>query len=241
MPVITFECDEFYGRYYDRIMDIVDPHVDHAGWLKSVCSSYGTPKKVLDIGAGTGRVTKYMKSVFPHAKIIAVEPDTGLAEHLEPAGIFHLPMTIQQAVGDSALKDVDLAYVTYGSLQYVPAWSDLQQTITAVRNILASGGVCAAELYASEVYHADIEPGIFPLVIDEEEFSLSFSVERLPEHLICATTQITRSLDGRTGTMRETVLPVTVDQVQQLFYNAGFSAVEVTLNGAYHRCVGVVD
>lgn len=230
-----FSCDSYFNENYDEVMRAVDPDADHAEWIARTVGQR-LPQRILDIGAGTGRVLTQVASRFPNAKLFAIEPNEKFAQSLAGIDVDFFPGTVEEAFAKTATTDIDLAFVTYGSLQYISNLDELAESLKAVRRIMAPGGVVAVELFASEIYHAPVQPSPMSLRLDEELHTIGMSSLQYPDGMVEITTQIKRQSDGKTGVMKECVLPVTRQEAAEAVRTAGFSSVEIKLKGAYLRC-----
>ena len=231
----AFYCDDYFNEYYDEVMKTVDPNVDHAEWISAAVSGQ-RPQRILDIGAGTGRVLAQVASRFPNAKLFAIEPDEKFSQSFADIDANFFSGTVEEAFTAEATMDIDLAFVTYGSLQYISSLSELTESLKTVRRMMTRGGIIAVELFASEIYHAPVQPSPMSLKLGEKPHTISMSSLQYPHGIVAVTTQIKRQSDGKTGVMKECVFPVTRQEAVEALHAAGFSSVQVNLRGAYLRC-----
>lgn len=231
-----FECDEYFRTCYDEIMGKIDPDVQHKEWLIRTLNGRD-PIRILDVGAGSGRVLKQIGDQYPSAELYAVEPDDTIRQQFEVDRATVFPKRIRDCSAERLVFDVDFVYGTYGPLQYVATREELLDQLKAIRSVMAADGLLAMELFSSEVYLNSIQPTSFTLDIQGEEHSIEFSTVCYANGLVLASTIARRHSDGTTGTMREIFLPVTHDEAVALMEDAGFSDVQVETRGAFHRCV----
>jgi ubiquinone/menaquinone biosynthesis C-methylase UbiE len=87
----TSEQRQYYERtaaHYNAMH--INPDDEHGRALSvfmALAELSGHPKSVLDVGAGTGRAVRKIKSKWPTSKIIGVEPSDALREEAYKAGL----------------------------------------------------------------------------------------------------------------------------------------------------------
>jgi len=123
---LTYENSLDQLLWFDRLQRRV---------LKMVEKGY-TPKVVLDVGCGTGRLLRKAKSRWPKAQFIGVDPAEGMIEHarrLMPDTKFYVAHAESLPLADAS---VDLVFSTV-SFNF---WQDQEKGLSEIRRVLQVGG-----------------------------------------------------------------------------------------------------
>jgi ubiquinone/menaquinone biosynthesis C-methylase UbiE len=124
------------ARYYDRIMD----HVDYEKWANYVLKTWKRlgvqPRNVLEVGAGSGRLSAYLSGYV----------DQYVISDLSHAMLKCAPKNSKRAVGDMRklpFKNewADSVLLLYDSINYMQSKAELVQCIYSVLDVLKPGGV----------------------------------------------------------------------------------------------------
>jgi len=104
------------------------------------------PESVLELGAGTGRMTKIMFDIFPNIKkycIVDIDPHFGLLMKNIPMdvekGIFRVDITTNEF--DRIFKDKQYDMVISSEVFMHIKPEDIERVIKSVKNLLAPNGV----------------------------------------------------------------------------------------------------
>ena len=106
--------------------------------LLSAVSIATEPRRILDIGCGTGRLLRKARERWPEAELLGVDASEGMiaqARQLTPGVEFHVAMAESLPLPDDS---IDLAFSTM-SFHH---WSNKLQGIREVARVLRSGGQC---------------------------------------------------------------------------------------------------
>lgn len=227
-----FYCDAVMAKLYDCLMRELDPNAEHISWIAQAFEGQ-TPKIIVDIGAGTGRVLKEVSALTVEAELWAVEPFLPFREQIAEAKIAPQPR-IAESLKECPGLQADFLYCTYGSLQYVDSLQTFIQNIHDIRSVLnPSGATVALELYADEAYRQIKSPVVTEISLNGKVWKLEFQVSYQTEDLIEAQTTISNGSEY--GCMHERVLVLNEQQIYKVFEEEGFQEVKVEPNGAYHR------
>jgi len=116
----------------------------HAAMLDTVAASLPTrPKRILDIGCGTGRLLRGAAARWPEAELIGVDPAARMVEmarRLLPAGVFEVAPAEELPFSD-ATADLVLSSVSFHH------WTDQRKGLAEAGRVLrCSGRLCLADI-----------------------------------------------------------------------------------------------
>jgi ubiquinone/menaquinone biosynthesis C-methylase UbiE len=143
---------EHLAFHYDALMRGID-YGAYAGYLLSLS---GSPKRVLDLACGTGRLTEELCK--RGCEVVAVD---GSAEMLSVAQSRHnpdicrepLPLFIQQDMAELDLYGtVEAVFCTLDALNYLTDEKQFIETLRRVRLFLEPGGAFVFDLLAPEYF-----------------------------------------------------------------------------------------
>jgi len=162
------------------------------------------PKVIVDLGAGTGHASRWLKTQFPHAHVIAVDSAVAmLQESRRQLGALRklLRRGPNAVVGDAValpLRDVSVDWV-FSNLM-LPWCGSLAAVLAEIRRVLKPGGVVSFTTFGPDTLHelraawqaADSRPHVHPFmdmhdvgdalvhagfadpVLDAERFTLTY-------------------------------------------------------------------
>jgi len=87
------------------------------GWVLQQASQHGAPARIVDPGAGTGRFAIAAALAFPHAHIVAIEPNAEMATLLR-ANIAAMRLAKRCEVIESDFREVELPMIA-GATAYI--------------------------------------------------------------------------------------------------------------------------
>ena len=96
-----------------------------------------TPKTLLDVGCGTGRLLRKARNYWPDAEFIGVDPAAGMIENarrLMPDAKFYVSQAESLPLPDAS---VNLAFST-ASFHH---WRDPEKGLREIRRVLQAGGL----------------------------------------------------------------------------------------------------
>ncbi|WP_211298541.1 class I SAM-dependent methyltransferase [Kineococcus rhizosphaerae] len=107
--------------------------------LSAVLDALGplAPRRVVDLGAGTGAGSRLLRERFPDADLLAVDRDPRMLDHLRHQGFATREADLDAGFPD--VGDVDLVWAA-SSLHHV---ADPARLLTGIRAALAPGGTLA--------------------------------------------------------------------------------------------------
>ena len=156
-----------------------DPAFDLAYWTALLRER--SPRRVLDLGCGTGRLTLPLARLGIASEIVALDRSAPFLERLRSrlAGVDG----VQVVEGDMRSPRVDgvfdLVMVTFNSLAYLIAREDRLACLRAARSVLAPGGVLAFDLVAPRYdFLAEATGSCPPLRVDADHAAPELGVTR---------------------------------------------------------------
>ena len=115
----------------------------HDAMLDALAGRVDSPRRILDLGCGTGRLLRKIGERWPSSQLIGVDPNgdmVSVARRLTPSASFHVG-TAESIPIDSA--SIDLV-VTSISLHH---WADPLRGLREVGRVLRAGGkLCLADI-----------------------------------------------------------------------------------------------
>ena len=127
-----------------------DPAFDLAYWTALVRER--TPRRVLDLGCGTGRLTLPLAGLGIAHEIVALDRSAPFLERLRmrlaDAGVASVRVVEGDMRDPRVEGDFDLVLVSFNSLAYLIAREDRVACLAAARSLLAPGGALAFDLIA---------------------------------------------------------------------------------------------
>ena len=229
----AFTCDEVFSGIYDELMSVVDPDVSHTQWLTQIVK-HRQPARILDVGAGTGRLAKEVSKRFPSSQLTAIEPDEIFFELLSTSSIdAEFANLIDFSKKNASI--FDFAYAAYGSLQYVRNIAEIGDNLRALSGVLTPNAMVALEFFSAETYLSISDEVSVPIYLKREIWDFTMKISFHEENRITVDSSVWRRSDGQTGHMSETIVPVSSRECYELLSDAGFEKIDVVSGGAYHR------
>lgn len=158
-----------------------DPAFDLAYWTALLRDR--APRRVLDLGCGTGRLTLPLARLGVASEIVALDRSAPFLERLRTrlaeAGV----EGVRVVEGDMRDLQVDgqfdLVMVSFNSLAYLTTREDRLACLCAVRRLLGEGGVLAFDLVAPRYDFLSEATSPCPVMrVDADHAALDFGVAR---------------------------------------------------------------
>ena len=115
----------------------------HGAMLDALAGRADSPRSILDVGCGTGRLLRKLGERWPSSQLIGVDPHEGMvsvARRLMPSGVFHVG-TAESIPIESASIDLVVSSI---SLHH---WADPLRGLREVGRVLRGGGcLCLADI-----------------------------------------------------------------------------------------------
>ena len=158
-----------------------DPAFDLAFW--TVLLRERAPRRVLDLGCGTGRLTLPLARLGIASEIVALDRSAPFLERLEArlgdAGVGGVRVVEGDMRSPRVGGEFDLVMVTFNSLAYLITREDRLACLRAARLLLAPGGVLAFDLIAPRYDFLSEATGPCPVLrSDADHAAPEFGVAR---------------------------------------------------------------
>jgi ubiquinone/menaquinone biosynthesis C-methylase UbiE len=115
----------------------------HAEMIDAATDEIATPKTVLDIGCGTGRLLQKAHAIYPSAQLYGIDPAEGMVELARgriPSATIYLGAAESLPLSDSSV-DVVLSSISFHH------WSDQIAALREIIRVLRPGGCfCLADI-----------------------------------------------------------------------------------------------
>jgi ubiquinone/menaquinone biosynthesis C-methylase UbiE len=139
----TAEKKEYDIEHFNRRSSTYENSLDQRLWfdrfqrrLLNMVEKEYTPRTVLDVGCGTGRLLRKAKVRWPIAQFIGVDPAAGMIENarrLMPDAKFYVSQAESLPLSDAS---VDLVFST-ASYNF---WQDKEKGLREIKRVLKVGG-----------------------------------------------------------------------------------------------------
>lgn len=121
------QLSEKYDQFSEIPRDIADQLLARLDWIKL------SPKKIIDVGCGTGYCAQHLSSRYPDADVIALDVSQGMLSkvdgvHTLQADAMHLPYEDQS---------VDLVV----SNLFLDCYIDMRAFFSEIQRVLTAGGI----------------------------------------------------------------------------------------------------
>lgn len=149
-----------FAQVYDLFMDNV-PYKEWSLYICRVLREYGiTDGPVLDLGCGTGKLTRYMALEGYDMTGVDSSVDMLAAARAESAkdGIFYLHQEMQQLELDGCVRAV---YSACDCLNYLLQDGELEETFLRVYRYLENGGIFLFDMNTDYKYRVMLGDGTF--------------------------------------------------------------------------------
>jgi SAM-dependent methyltransferase len=158
-----------------------DPAFDLAYWTALLQER--APRRVLDLGCGTGRLTLPLARLGIASEIVALDRSVPFLERLRgrlaEAGVEGVQVVEGDMRSPGAEGEFDLVLVSFNSLAYLIAREDRLACLRAARSALGRGGVLAFDLVAPRYdFLAEATGPCPPLRVDADHAAPEIGVTR---------------------------------------------------------------
>ncbi len=158
-----------------------DPAFDLAYWTALLQER--APRRVLDLGCGTGRLTLPLARLGIASEIVALDRSAPFLERLRgrlaEAGVEGVHVVEGDMRSPGAEGEFDLVMVSFNSLAYLVAREDRLACLRAARSALVPGGVLAFDLVAPRYdFLAEATGPCPPLRVDADHAAPETGVTR---------------------------------------------------------------
>ena len=134
------DYDRLAGEYEDMWIQKVRDTV-HQGLLDRIGEAGGpAPKRILDIGCGTGAMLRRTATLFPDAEFFGIDPAPGMVDEARRRTAEDLPVTFVQGVAEELPYDDDHFDLVVSTLCF-HHWHSRTDGLSEVRRVLRPGAL----------------------------------------------------------------------------------------------------
>lgn len=227
-----FGVDPTFVEIYDDLFLAQGIHDYQIDWLLSNIQG----PRILDVGAGTGRVAIEVKKRVADSVVVAIEPDPSFFEVLQ---LRLLDSAINCRLEQLHHQRMNSVYATFGSLQYGKTKKSVRESFGVVAAMAMKDGVLALEFHASEYWLDEPSPVRGEYVLSGEALELEVRGAVEPSGKVKASSRLRKEGNPR-GVMVEEFWPLSLVECENLAKERGLVNIKSERAGSYNRLVAMV-